>query len=207
MSEKQQTANKRNALKSTGPTTEAGKARSRLNATKHAAYAKVCLEGEDSTRFKMLQLDLLAEYKPIGFEEKLIVQEIGETIWRKNRFKVAEALTLHSYKFFKAELGEEKGDVGLAMAQDAAAYGTIPRCLASESLLDRRLWALFDRLRKIQKKRRVDSWKSLACKTETDASQTEQVVGQGEPRETTPDQKFSETNDQGEGDESAPNKH
>ena len=40
-------ANKRNALRSTGPKTEAGKSRSRLNAMKHGAYTKMCLEGED----------------------------------------------------------------------------------------------------------------------------------------------------------------
>src|SRR5262245_62102233 len=98
MKEKRRKTNEQNALKSTGPKTAAGKARSRLNAMKHSAYAKLCLEGEDSRRFKMLLLDLLVYYKPIGFEEKLIVQEIAETIWRKNRFKMAEALSLHSYE-------------------------------------------------------------------------------------------------------------
>lgn len=120
---------------------------------KHGAYAKFCLEGEDLSRFKMLFLDLLSEYKPQGFEEKLLVDEIAQTIWRKNRFKAAEAFALHSYSFIKSQGGMQKGDVGLAIAQDAAAYGTIPRCLAAEDLLDRRLWGLFDRLRKRQKKR------------------------------------------------------
>jgi hypothetical protein len=180
MSEKRRLANKRNALKSTGPKTEAGKARSRLNATKHRAYAMVCLEGEDTTRFNMLVLDLLAEYKPVGFEEKVIVQEIADTVWRKNRFKSAETLTLHSYRFFRTEKAEAKGDVGLSMAQDAAAYSTIPRCLAAEDLLDRRLWRLFDRLRKIQKKRGFHAWKSLASTSGPCASPIEQIGSQSE---------------------------
>ncbi len=49
----------------------------------------------------------------------------------------------------------EEGDVGFALQQDAAAYGAIPRCLAAEEVLHRRLWGLFDRLRKTQKRRGV----------------------------------------------------
>lgn len=147
-------ANKRNALRSTGPKTAAGKARSKLNAMKHGAYAKVLLEGEDESRFKELFLTLLAEYNPVGFQEKLVVHEIAQTIWRKNRFKAAEAMAIHSYSFFRQEGQEERGNAALAIAQDASAYGVIPRCLTAEELLDRRLWKLFDRLTKLQKKRR-----------------------------------------------------
>lgn len=129
---------------------------------KHGAYTKLCLEGEDHSRFEMLLLDLVAEYKPLGFEENLLVSEIAQTIWRKNRFKAAEALAIHSYSFFKHQGEEHKGDVALALAQDASAYGTIPRCLAAEDVLDRRLWGHFDRLRKLQKKRGFHPWKSRA---------------------------------------------
>jgi hypothetical protein len=176
MSEKRQQANAQNALRSSGPKTQAGKARSRLNAKKHGAYAKICLEGEDITRFKSLQLDLLAEYRPEGFEERLIVQEIAEIIWRKNRFKAAEGLTLNAYTFYKSGQVHERGNVGLAMAQDAANYATIPRCLAAEDLLDRRLWTMFDRLRKLQKRRGFRPWKSLANTTGQHASTIEQLV-------------------------------
>src|SRR5258708_5573153 len=92
MSEKKILANRHNALRSTGPKSQAGKARARLNAVKHGAFARLCLEGEDLTRFKHLQLNLLAEYQPVGFEEHPLVEEIGQTIWRKNRFKFGEAL-------------------------------------------------------------------------------------------------------------------
>ena len=160
MSRKKELANKRNALRSTGPK-PSRKARSRLNAIKHGAYAQVCLEGEDVSRFKVLLLDLLAEYKPLGFEETLLVNEIAQTIWRKNRFKAAEALAINAYSFFKSQGEDQKGDVALAIAQDASACGTIPRCLAARNVLDRRLWGLFDRLRKLQKKR-IHPWKSGA---------------------------------------------
>ncbi len=179
MSEKRRAANERNALRSTGPKTEAGNARSRLNALKHGAYAQVCIEGEDLSRLKALLLDLVAEYKPEGFEERLIITEIAQTIWRKNRYKVAEALAMHAYSFLKSHGEPQRGDLALAVAQDAGAYGTIPPCLEAEDLLDRRLWALFDRLRKLQKKRGVYHWKSNAITADAAPAQVITNVPKG----------------------------
>lgn len=192
MNDNRATTNKLNALKSSGPKSETGKSRSRLNALKHGAYSVVCLEGEDINRFKMLLLDLLAHYKPVGFEENLIVKEIAETIWRKNRFKSAEALALHSYRVAESEREETAGDVGFAMSQDAAAYGTVPRCLAAENLLDKRLWSLFDRLRKIQKKRGVDPWKPITDRAEKHTLQVGQVHKMS--LQTPPEHGSSQTN-------------
>jgi hypothetical protein len=153
MNNKRLIANRKNAQKSSGPKSQAGKARSRLNAMKHGGYATVCIEGEDDGRYKLLWLDLLAEYRPVGFEEKLLVKGIARTIWRQGRFQSAEVLAIHSYSYFKSGGEDLKGDVALAIAQDAAAYGAIPKSLACDEVLDRRLWRLFDRLRKLQKKR------------------------------------------------------
>ena len=162
MNEKRISANQQNALRSTGPRSQAGKARSRLNATKHGGYAMVCIEGENDRRLKDLYLHLVVEYRPMGFEENLLVREISKTIWRKNRFQTAEAKAIDAFSYAHFEGEEKKGDVGLALAQDAGAYGTIPRCLAADEMLDRRLWRLFDRLRKRQKKRGFCPWKSRA---------------------------------------------
>ena len=120
----------------------------------YTGYALVCCSDEDNGRLKHLLLDLLAEFQPAGFEEMLVVREIADTIWRKNRFKTGEVRLLEAYSYSEFGTGEfKKGDVGTAMAQEAAAYGTIPSCLAAENLLDPRLWKLFDRLKKLQKKR------------------------------------------------------
>ena len=161
MNENRVGINKQNAALSTGPRTAAGKARSRLNALKHGAYATVCLEDEDRARYKALLLDLLSEYQPLGFEERLLVEEIAKTLWRKNRFESAEALVISSYRYATIEGVEIKGDVGLALQQDAASYGVVWRCLAAEDILDRRLWRLFSRLRKLQKRRGIVLQKGL----------------------------------------------
>lgn len=154
MNAKRHLANKQNAKSSTGPRTEAGKARSRLNATKHGGYAKLCIVGEDIKKRKALFLDLWAEFRPRGVQEALLVQEIADVIWRKNRYKLAEAKVIEAYSFADFGRGDEQGDVGLALMQDAGAYRSIPRCLASEEILDRRLWRHFDRLTEIQKERK-----------------------------------------------------
>lgn len=153
MSEKQRLANKQNALRSTGPRSETGKARSKLNATKHGGYANLCLEGEDRVRFKTLLLDVATHYNPSGFEEQLLVLEIAETIWRKNRFKLAEAKAFETYSYSNFGQGEEKGDVVTALAQDLGSYSVIPGSLATEETLDRRLWRLIDRLKDLQEKK------------------------------------------------------
>jgi hypothetical protein len=58
--EKQIAANKRNAQKSTGPTTEVGRANSSRNALKHGLTAEqVTIEGEDPKQFEAFRDDIL----------------------------------------------------------------------------------------------------------------------------------------------------
>ena len=54
----------------------------------------VLIEGENDRRLKDLYLHLVVEYRPMGFEENLLVSEISKTLWRKNRFQTAEANAL-----------------------------------------------------------------------------------------------------------------
>ena len=53
-SKKQIEANKRNALKSSGPKTPEGKASARLNSTKHGLLSQEVLPGEDEEARKEL---------------------------------------------------------------------------------------------------------------------------------------------------------
>lgn len=183
MSEKRIIANRRNARRSTGPRTQAGKARTRLNATKHGGYLTVINDGEDGTRIKRLYLDLLTECQPFGFEETLIVNEIAKVIWRKNRFQAAEAEAIAAYMHGEFGKSNERGDVGFALAQDAGSYGVIPKCLAAEEILDRRLWRLFDRLSRLQKQRGFISGKPASTDLATTVEcplQTKVSVGSEE---------------------------
>jgi hypothetical protein len=84
---KQRAANLGNAHKSTGPKTEQGKARSRMNAVKHGLTGVRCvlIEGEDPEEFEALCADLIAKYRPsTAFGRELVVQLAVET-WRLRR--------------------------------------------------------------------------------------------------------------------------
>ena len=64
-SNKQLHANRANATKSTGPRSQAGKARSRLNSRKHGLTAKMLIiVGENADDFDQLRAELMAEHDP-----------------------------------------------------------------------------------------------------------------------------------------------
>ena len=91
-SEKQAQANRRNALKSTGPKTPEGKAAVRLNANKHGLRSQeVLLPGEDEEALKELDENLRAELQPLGELENLLVDGIIAAHWRLRRLRRVEA--------------------------------------------------------------------------------------------------------------------
>ena len=91
-SEKQVQANRRNALKSTGPKTPEGKAAVRLNANKHGLRSQeVLLPGEDEEALKELDENLRAELQPVGELENLFVDGIVAAHWRLRRLRRVEA--------------------------------------------------------------------------------------------------------------------
>ena len=90
VSEKQLAANRSNALKSTGPRTEAGKVRSARNSLKHGLLAKEVVitagEGaEDQQVFDALLSDFIEQYAPDGPLEEMLVEKIAVCYWRLRR--------------------------------------------------------------------------------------------------------------------------
>ena len=84
-------ANQKNALKSTGPSTPAGKARSSANATQHGILSRhLILPGESRGEFDALLSQLLAEHKPVGTIEMAIVERMAIALWRQRRLVAAE---------------------------------------------------------------------------------------------------------------------
>ncbi len=73
------TANRANALKSTGPTSTAGKRRAASNALKHGLYSdtRINLFNEDPNFVKTLLTDLQAEYCPLTPTEHILVQQLA----------------------------------------------------------------------------------------------------------------------------------
>ena len=86
-SENQKQANKRNALKSTGPKTIDGKATASLNAMKHGLRSQevTLLPNEDEEAFYKLRESLLGDFKPEGELENLLVEQVIAASWRLRR--------------------------------------------------------------------------------------------------------------------------
>src|SRR5215207_219702 len=85
-SEKKAQANRRNALKSTGPKTPEGKVAVRLNALKHGLLSReTLLPGEDEEALRELGERLRDELQPVGELENLLVDRIIAAYWRLRR--------------------------------------------------------------------------------------------------------------------------
>jgi hypothetical protein len=91
-SQDQTEANRRNALKSTGPKSTKGKARASLNALKHGLMAKdIVLPSEDEQEFEGLRRALITELQPEGSLEEQIAERIVACLWRLRRVYPIEA--------------------------------------------------------------------------------------------------------------------
>ena len=77
-------ANRRNARQSTGPRTQAGKARSRWNAVQHGLLAKCLFTRDESDRaaFTHLLESLREDWQPDGTLEEMLVERIAVGYYR-----------------------------------------------------------------------------------------------------------------------------
>lgn len=88
----QLTANRKNAQLSTGPTSDAGKRTSSLNAVKTGLTGRtVLLPADDAEIYRRHLAAYEAEYKPVGLRECELVQSLADTQWRLNRIPGLEA--------------------------------------------------------------------------------------------------------------------
>lgn len=92
MSEQQAAASRENGAKSQGPITEAGKARSSMNAMKSGLYSKKrFIDGESEAEFNALFEEFVASYDPQGPVESILVDRMVMARWRMFRVERAEA--------------------------------------------------------------------------------------------------------------------
>jgi hypothetical protein len=114
--DKQIAANRKNALKSTGPKSALGKRIASRNSTRHGFYATtVVLPSEDGGEFNRLSRRLAKFYAPIEVCEEEQVKTIAETRWQLRRSNLVDTELFQIYGFYE---NEERG-VGTAFAQDA----------------------------------------------------------------------------------------
>jgi hypothetical protein len=94
--QKQIDANRRNALRSTGPKTPAGKTISSRNALKHGLRARAALlPGEDKQAFERLFNAFRAEHRPAGRFEEVLVEQMAVAYWKLSRLTRIESHLYH----------------------------------------------------------------------------------------------------------------
>jgi hypothetical protein len=88
---KQIEANRRNALKSTGPTTAEGKQRSRCNAVRHGLTAETVIGAlEDAEDYKAFEAAITADYDAESAVERELVLRLASLLWRLRRATTME---------------------------------------------------------------------------------------------------------------------
>ena len=158
-------SNRANSAHSTGPATAAGKAISRLNATRHGLTSQVaCMTWEDRDAFNKFCAALVADYRPEGPAEKQIAQGIAEDNWRLNRARAIEPniFALGSTAPTPAiESDNPQIDAALAQAQTFRDEGrtfaliTLGLITLKAQRIQRNLHRNLDRLQQMQSQRRA----------------------------------------------------
>src|SRR3954447_4087912 len=88
----QVTANRANALLSTGPRSVEGKSASRLNALKHGVDAQsIVIPGEDPAAYDALAASYEARYEAHNVDERFLVDILLRADWQKQRLQRVEA--------------------------------------------------------------------------------------------------------------------
>src|SRR6266576_3565215 len=88
---KQIEANRRNALKSTGPRTETGKQISRCNAVRHGLTAETVISAlEDAEDYKAFEAAITADYDAQSAVERELVLRLASILWRLRRATTME---------------------------------------------------------------------------------------------------------------------
>ena len=79
-------ANRRNTLKSTGPTTPEGKERSRCNAVRHGLTAEVVIAVlESSEDYETFEATVISDYTAETAVERQLVVRLASVLWRLRR--------------------------------------------------------------------------------------------------------------------------
>ena len=88
---RQTDANRRNARKSTGPTTDEGKQRSRCNAFRHGLTAETVIGAlEDAEDYKEFEAAVIADYDATSAVERELVLRLASLLWRLRRATTME---------------------------------------------------------------------------------------------------------------------
>ena len=132
-------ANRRNAKKSIGPKTSAGKAISSWNSTRHGLLSKRLpyLFGQGKKQFNRLLSNLQRDLEPVGTLEEVLVEKIAQEYWR-----------LGVAAWYEAEEFSKSSPFG---------GFTIGRILRYQTTINRQLFQAMSELERLQRLRKGDN--------------------------------------------------
>ena len=130
-SQAQLDANRRNALKSTGPRTETGKAKSSLNALKTGINSKrEIIPGEDPRDLQTLTDEYLERWNPTTPEQRFLIDALVFIDWTVRRLRHAEA-EFWTFQIEDAWQPARKTPLGRAYAANSKKLDNLGRRLES----------------------------------------------------------------------------
>jgi hypothetical protein len=116
-------ANRRNALRSTGPKTDDGKRQSRRNALRHGLTAETVIDGlEDSEDYRAFEAAVIADYDARTAVERELVLRLASLLWRLRRIISIETdlLKIHS------DIVRERRAVSIAPERESSSTTRLP---------------------------------------------------------------------------------
>ena len=167
-------ANRKNALKSTGPTTPEGKRRVAQNALRHGFFSQCLLvkhpDGkEDEGEYAAFYAALRKHYEPMDWLEELWVEKIAVWSWRLRRLircesgQISKALADHGYEIQQSKAADSE-NLGIAPPSNAEidamtdhlllpSNEDLERLLRYEAMISRQLNHAIAELERLQARR------------------------------------------------------
>jgi len=153
-------ANRRNAQKSTGPTTPEGRAVVRHNALKHGLTSEVLIPmDEQRPAFDLLCDAFVTEYQPVGPTEESLLENLVAAKWRLGRarkeetgFFVKHAIELEHDSQQYRELAANSR-LAMIVDLDSAGPNTLSKISRYEARLERSFYKALSEFRRAQSQR------------------------------------------------------
>jgi len=124
-SQRQIEANRRNALKSTGPTSATGKAVSSMNALKSGIHAKsLVLPSEKLADLEQLIDEYYQRHQPASPEARLYLDEVVHCEWLLRRYRTAET-QMWQYQAQSAYADEQKYPLGKSATSHSTPFSKL----------------------------------------------------------------------------------
>lgn len=145
-------ANRRNALKSTGPRTAEGKAISAQNASQHGLLSReALLPDDDRGAFEAFAEGTRVQLAPVGTVEAILVDRLVGCAWRLRRIQAVEA-QLFQWNRMDTDYGDDADeDVDRGVGHGyAGARDTFALLSRYEASLERSMFRALHELQRLQ---------------------------------------------------------